>query len=90
MHSKHIPYALTALAVLVGSNVVLVDHAQAKRKRCVYSAHQFTPTDKGLFTEYGRAVKMSWACNRARRRCNRKLDRWRRQGKVGRARCIRL
>lgn len=90
MHSRYLPNMLTVLAVLFGLNVAAVEEAQAKRKRCTYGAHQFTPTDKFLFTERGSAVKQSWACNRARRQCNRRLERMRRQGKVGRARCERL
>jgi hypothetical protein len=87
MHSRYLLNMLTALVVLFGLNVVVVEQAQAKRKLCTKVAHQFTPTDKILFVEYGRAAKQSWACNRARRQCNRKLERMRRQGKVGRARC---
>jgi hypothetical protein len=90
MHFRNLLHALAALAVLSVLNVAVVKEAQAKLKICAYSAHQFTPTDKGLFTKFGRASKMSRACRKARRQCNRKLDRWRRQGKVGRARCERL
>lgn len=87
MNSRYLPHMLTALAVLFGLNLAVVEQAQAKRKSCTFVAHQFTPTDKILFVEYGSAVKQRWACNRARRQCKRKLERMRRQGKVGRARC---
>lgn len=87
MYSRYLPHMLTAMAVLFGVNVAVVEEAQAKRKLCTSVAHQFTPTDKILFVKYGRAAKQSWACNRARRKCNRSLERMRRQGKVGRARC---
>lgn len=36
------------------------------------------------------AIKMSWACDRARRRCNRELERKRRQGRAGRGSCRRM
>ncbi len=57
--------------------------AEAGRKRCVFMAHN-PVTGYMIADGWAKAYKKSKACDRARRRCNRELDRKRRKGKVGR------
>ncbi len=61
--------------------VSLTGAAPASAARCDYVAYDM---NRNLFTEGGYALKMSEACDRARRQCNRQLERWRKQGKVAR------
>jgi len=89
MFLRNILHATATLAVLFGLNTAFVEEAHAKRKVCEYVAWQFTPTHDRLFHKTAKATKQSSACNRARRRCNLKLERLMRQGKVGRGRCER-
>ncbi len=76
--------ALGAIAMMSGIMMVASSNpAEAGRKRCVYMAHN-PSTGHMIADGWAKAFKKSNACNRARRRCNRELNRKRRQGKVGR------
>jgi len=78
-------YALPILSLALASAflVVNVDSAEAGRKRCVYMAHH--DADGRMIADgWAKAYKRSWACNRARRRCNRELERKRQRGEVPR------
>jgi hypothetical protein len=70
--------ALGAFALGAAS---LMGSAPAHAATCTYVAYDMK---RNLFTEPGRALKMSEACDRARRQCNRQLERWRKQGRVAR------
>jgi hypothetical protein len=59
----------------------LMTAAPAQAARCDYVGYDMY---RNLFTEVGRALKTSEACDRARRQCNRQLERWQKRGKVGR------
>ena len=83
--------ALLGLAVLFGSA------APADAAGCYYKLHQ---DGVGIVTGdlaiqgYASALKLETACSRARRECNRRLDRARKKGNVPRAdpralRCVR-
>lgn len=62
-------------------NVSLSSPAEAKT--CYYGIWQ---DGRGMIGTdgVGNSAKMSWACNRARRECNRKLDRARKKGTLPR------
>jgi hypothetical protein len=89
MFWRNLLRVLPAIAVLLGLNLAVAEQAEAKRRVCEFAAFQFTPTHDRLFHKTAKAIKKSWACNRARRRCNRKLERMRRRGEIGRAACVR-
>ncbi len=76
-----------ALASLVGSNLIMSQPAEA-RPACYYIARD--PGGNMMADGHAWAAKKSWACNRAERRCNRELERKRRQGKAGRGSCMRV
>ena len=77
--------ALGAFA-LGAASFASVGSAQAAT--CLYLAYDM---HGNLFTEPASALKMSSACDRARRQCNRQLERWRKRGKVARgSACKRL
>lgn len=62
--------------------------APAHAATCYYVAYDM---NKNHFVESAIALKMSKACDRARRQCNRQLERWRKQGKVARGSgCVRM
>ncbi len=75
------------LASFFTATVIATQPAEA-RPSCYYVAwdSQGCPMADG----HAWAVKKSWACNRAERRCNRELERKRRQGKAGRGQCRRV
>ncbi len=79
------------LAALAGFVMALTWASPAEaRKRCVYMAHN-PFTGSMIVQGTGWAFKKSWACNRARRRCNRRLERKRRRSGVPRGtRCRRI
>ena len=81
---------MLSAAALLGAAVLLPFGQQAHAAKCLYMAHY----SDGRFTgveDVGRAFKKKNACNRARRGCNRKLERARRKGKIGRgASCGRI
>ena len=58
------------------------------RSKCYYIA--WDASGNMMADGHASAVKRSWACNRAERRCNRELERKRRQGKAGRGSCQRV
>lgn len=75
---------LSAVAVIGATSLISASTpAEAGRKRCVFMAHN--PTTGHMIADgWAKAFKKSKACDRARRRCNRELNRKRRKGKVGR------
>jgi hypothetical protein len=75
------------IASLVASNMMMSQPAEA-RSACYYIAHD--PGGRMMANGHATAAKKSWACNRAERRCNRELERKRRQGKAGRGSCVRV
>ncbi len=78
----------TALGAIALGVVSLGTAAPAHAATCWYAAYDL---QTHLFVEGGRALKMSNACDRARRQCNRQLERWAKRGKVGRgAVCARM
>jgi hypothetical protein len=76
-----------AVASLVASNMIMSQPAEA-RPACYYIA--WDASGKMMADGHAWAAKKSWACNRAERRCNRELERKRRQGKAGRGSCRRV
>jgi len=76
-----------AIASMVGTNLILSQPAEA-RPACMYIARD--PLGNIMADGHAWAAKKSWACNRAQRRCNRELERKRRQGKAGRGSCVRV
>jgi hypothetical protein len=81
--------ALGALAnaSILGANFAATQPAEA-RPACMYIARD--PAGNIMADGNAWAMKKSWACNRAERRCNRELERKRRHGKAGRGRCNRV
>jgi len=77
----------TGIVSILGANFTASQPAEA-RPACMYIARDAA----GNFMAQGNAwaMKKSWACNRARRRCNRELERKRRHGKAGRGQCVRI
>ena len=76
-----------ALSAIVGSNLMTSQPAEA-RPACYYIARD--ALGNMMADGHAWAAKKSWACNRAERRCNRELERKRRQGKAGRGSCMRV
>ena len=77
---------LVALAAMTIAGGVLMTAAapnQAQAAGCYYGVMQHGVGMIGIVGN-GHAAKKSWACNRARRECNRLLDRARKQGKLPR------
>jgi hypothetical protein len=65
----------------------MANAAPASAAKCLYAAQSETGSFGGI-TGIGRAGHISTACVRARRECNRKLERAFRNGRAGRgARC---
>ena len=81
---KTLTLSTAGFASLVAASLVTSQPAAA-RPFCSYIAHD--PFGKVMATGNAWAMKKSWACNRARRRCNRELERKRRHGKAGRGSC---
>lgn len=77
---------IAGVATILAASVMMTQPAVA-RPYCYYIAHD--PGGKVMADGYAWAAKQSWACNRARRRCNRELERKRRHGKAGRGSCVR-
>ena len=66
------------IGILAGS---MSAPAEAGRKRCVFMAHN--PWNGHMVADgWAKAARSSWACNRAKRRCKRELNRKRRNGAV--------
>ena len=57
-------------ATILGAGLTMSQPAAA-RAHCEFAA--FDARGKVIARGHGSAVKMSWACNRARRQCNRAL-----------------
>ena len=87
MQGQSLKLAAVAVASLLSANLVMSSPAEA-RKRCVYMAHN--PSGHMMADGWAKARKLSRACKRARRRCNRELKRKRRRGKAGRGGCVKI
>jgi hypothetical protein len=74
------------VVVLAGSS--MLSEPAAARAACMYIARD--PLGNTMAEGHAWAIKKSWACNRARRRCGRELERKRRHGKAGRGSCQRV
>ena len=87
MHWRMLALAGAGVATVLSTNLVTSQPAEA-RSRCVYMAHD--PSGRTMANGWATASRMSWACDRARRRCNRELERKRRRGEAGRGSCHRM
>jgi hypothetical protein len=87
MHWRILALAGAGVATVLSTSLVTSQLAEA-RSRCVYMAHD--PQGRMMADGWATASKMSRACDRARRRCNRELERKRRQGRAGRGSCRRI
>lgn len=77
---------LIALAAMTVAGGVLLSAglpSQAQAAGCYYGVYQVGVGMIGI-TGNGHAAKHEWACNRARRECNRLLERARQQAKLPR------
>ncbi len=82
---------LASLTIAAATGIALMaaaaSPASAGRVACAYMAED---TSNHVIVGYAKAKKGSTACDRARRECNRKLDRAIRKGKFGRSHgCLR-
>lgn len=78
--------AAAGIASIVATSVIMSGPAEA-RPYCLYIARD--PLGNIMADGHAWAAKRSWACNRARRRCNRELERKRRHNRAGRGSCMR-
>ncbi len=78
-----------AIVALTAASLMMTTSASAKRKRCVYYAWNVN-NNQVMADGWAKAKKLSRACKRAKRRCNRELERKRRQGKAGRGSCVKV
>ena len=78
MHWRFMTLGAAGIASMLSTNFMLSQPVEA-RSACMYVARDLG----GRIIADGDAwaAKKSWACNRARRRCSRELNRKRRQGK---------
>ena len=91
-------FVILAATAVLGLVAVSASTAPAAAASCYYALYhdrQGVVQGKLGFQGFGLAAKMENACNRARRECNRKFDRARKNGKLPRAeprelRCTRL
>jgi len=79
--------ATAGVASLISVNVMTAQPVEA-RPSCLYYARD--PMGNIMADGHAWAIKKSWACNRAERRCKRELERKRRHGKAGRGSCRRV
>jgi hypothetical protein len=87
MMMRRLALGTACLIAVLGQNVLLSRSADA-RPSCYYMARD--PLGNMMADGHAWALKKSWACNRAERRCKRELERKRRQGKAGRGSCVRI
>jgi hypothetical protein len=77
---------IASLAIATATGIALLAAAAAPasagRAACAYQA---VDTHNHIIVGYATARKGSTACKRARRECNRKVDRARKHGKFGRS-----
>jgi len=78
---KKMKNLLASAGMVLGLFVVSANVSAANAAYCEYRASY---EGRILITDGANARKMGTACKRARRQCNRKLDRLRRRNKVGR------
>lgn len=87
MNWRMITLAAAGIAPVFCTSLLLSQPAEA-RPSCMYIARD--PAGNIMADGDAWAMKKKWACNRARRRCNRELERKRRHGKAGRGSCQRV
>lgn len=87
MHRRTLMLGAAGIASILCASLMLSQPAAA-RPYCEYRAYD--PGGKLMADGRAWAAKTKWACNRARRRCNRELERKRRHGKAGRGGCVRM
>jgi hypothetical protein len=87
MRRRFVALGAACLVTVVGQTLLLTAPAEA-RPACYYIARD--PSGNIMADGHAWAMKKSWACNRAERRCNRELERKRRHGKAGRGSCNRV
>ena len=87
MYWRTLILGAVGMASVLGTSLVMSEPASA-RPACMYIARD--PMGNVMADGYAWAMKKSWACNRAQRRCNRELERKRRHGKAGRGHCARV
>lgn len=80
---KKTRYLLALGAMLSAAAISALTTPAEARTRCVYMGHN-PSTGHMIADGWAKAAKKSWACNRARRRCNRELERKRRKRQVPR------
>jgi len=87
MHWRFLTLGAAGVASILSANILLSQPVEA-RPACMYIARD--PGGNIMADGNAWAAKKKWACNRARRRCNRELERKRRHGKAGRGSCNRV
>ena len=87
MNGRPLILLAASLVSMLGTSLMTSQTAEA-RPACMYIARD--PLGNNMADGHAWAIKKSWACNRAERRCNRELERKRRQGKAGRGSCKRV
>ena len=84
-------FPLAGLAVMGTTLAFSAGPAEAGRKSCTYQAYdRFANRTVHQIKGEGRAAKKSWACNRARRKCQRALRKAWDRGLAQRAGCVRF
>ncbi|MEP1209223.1 MAG: hypothetical protein ABJM29_06005 [Rhizobiaceae bacterium] len=72
--SPNARYFFTAAALAIGAVTFTSDNAPAEAAGCYYKA--YNPEGRYLnIRGVGHAAKKKWACNRARMKCNNRLER---------------
>jgi len=83
--------ALLGVAAIAAALSFSSGPAEAGRKSCLYQAYdRFAKRTVHQIKGHATAVKQSWACNRARRRCLRDLRKAWDRGMAQRAGCVRF
>lgn len=85
MKTKTLTLSAVAIATLTAASLMMAAPASAKRKQCVFMA--WNPSGHMMADGWAKAKKLSKACKRAKKRCNRELNRKRKHGKAGRGGC---
>jgi len=82
---------VTLFALGLGACSVIATSGSAQAAKCLFMAHFSDGVYAGV-DDVGRASKKKTACKRARRGCDRKLERARRKGKIAHrgAKCGRI
>jgi hypothetical protein len=77
MSWRTLALAAAGTASILGAGLTMSQPAEA-RSRCTFVARD--TSGRIVADGFASAIKMSWACNRAQRRCNRELQRKLRRG----------